>query len=68
MLGKRRPDWNYALSLLSSVALTFSLGAAVPDKVVVLTFDDSIKSHYSVVGPMLKQYGFGATFFVTEGF
>ena len=68
MLGERRPDWNYALSLLSSVALTFSLGAAVPDKVVVLTFDDSIKSHYSVVGPMLKQYGFGATFFVTEGF
>ena len=35
---------------------------------VVLTFDDSIKSHYSVVGPLLKRYGFGATFFITEGF
>jgi peptidoglycan/xylan/chitin deacetylase (PgdA/CDA1 family) len=35
---------------------------------VVLTFDDSVASHHSVVRPMLKQHGFGATFFITEGF
>ena len=40
----------------------------VPDKLVVLTFDDSKASHYSVVRPLLKQFGFGATFFITEGF
>src|SRR5204862_3424071 len=40
----------------------------VPDKLVVLTFDDSVASHYSVVRPILKRYGFGATFFITEGF
>jgi len=40
----------------------------IPDKVVVLTFDDAVKSHHSVVRPILKKYGFGATFFVTEGF
>lgn len=40
----------------------------IPDKLVVLTFDDAVASHYDVVGPMLKEYGFGATFFVTEGF
>lgn len=40
----------------------------VPDKLVVLTFDDAVKSHHSVVRPILKRYGFGATFFVTEGF
>src|SRR2546425_13294211 len=40
----------------------------VPDKLVVLTFDDSKASHYSVVRPILKRYGFGATFFITEGF
>ena len=40
----------------------------IPDKLVVLTFDDSVASHYAVVRPLLKQYGFGATFFVTEGF
>jgi peptidoglycan/xylan/chitin deacetylase (PgdA/CDA1 family) len=40
----------------------------IPDRLVVLTFDDSVKSHYSVVRPILKKYGFGATFFITEGF
>jgi peptidoglycan-N-acetylglucosamine deacetylase len=40
----------------------------IPDKLVVLTFDDSKATHYTVVRPLLKQYGFGATFFITEGF
>jgi peptidoglycan/xylan/chitin deacetylase (PgdA/CDA1 family) len=40
----------------------------LPDKLVVLTFDDSAKSHFTVARPLLKQYGFGATFFITEGF
>jgi protein-S-isoprenylcysteine O-methyltransferase Ste14/peptidoglycan/xylan/chitin deacetylase (PgdA/CDA1 family) len=40
----------------------------IPDKLVVLTFDDSVASHYTVVRPLLKRYGFGATFFITEGF
>ena len=40
----------------------------IPDKLVVLTFDDSSKSHVTVAAPLLKKHGFGATFFVTEGF
>ncbi len=40
----------------------------IPDKLVVLTFDDSVKSHFTVVRPVLRKYGFGATFFITEGF
>src|SRR5687767_15853490 len=40
----------------------------MPGKLVVLTFDDSKASHYTVVRPILKKYGFGATFFITEGF
>ncbi|MDA1050692.1 MAG: polysaccharide deacetylase family protein [Planctomycetota bacterium] len=40
----------------------------LPDKLVVLTFDDSAKSHFTVVRPILKKYGFSATFFITEGF
>src|SRR4249920_1753025 len=40
----------------------------IPDKLVVLTFDDSSKSHFTVARPLLKKYKFGATFFVTEGF
>ena len=62
--------------LLCVAGLVSALGVAaartqlepVPDKLVVLTFDDSKASHYTVVRPVLKKYGFGATFFITEGF
>ena len=40
----------------------------VPNKLVVLTFDDSVASQYSIVRPLLKQHHFSATFFITEGF
>src|ERR1041384_3916715 len=40
----------------------------IPDKLVVLTFDDSAKSHYTVARPILTKYKFGATFFITAGF
>ena len=36
--------------------------------IVVLTFDDSVVSHATYVAPLLRKYGFGATFFITEGF
>jgi len=45
-----------------------TLRPPVPDKLVVLTFDDSCASHATVVAPLLKRLGFGATFFITEGF
>jgi len=59
---------------VTAIAAALSIGVAaavlepVPDKLVVLTFDDSKASHYTVVRPLLKKYGFGATFFITEGF
>ena len=39
----------------------------IPEKLVVLTFDDCNKSDRSFVAAEVKKYGFGATFFVTEG-
>jgi peptidoglycan-N-acetylglucosamine deacetylase len=47
-------------------ASTARLAPRVPDKLVVLTFDDAVRSHYTTVAPLLERYGFGATFFVTE--
>lgn len=47
------------------LALTMGL-ATQAQKTVVLTFDDAIASHFSVAAPVLKQYGFGATFYVCE--
>jgi peptidoglycan/xylan/chitin deacetylase (PgdA/CDA1 family) len=38
----------------------------IPDKLVVLTFDDGVVSHATTVAPLLKKYGFGGTFFVCE--
>jgi peptidoglycan/xylan/chitin deacetylase (PgdA/CDA1 family) len=61
--------------LLSSVVALVPLRAdpparkrePIPDKLVVLTFDDASKSHYTNVRPILKKYRFGATFFISEG-
>ena len=40
-----------------------SLGAEKNDAgTVVLTFDDSVASQATFVAPLLKKYGFGATF------
>jgi peptidoglycan/xylan/chitin deacetylase (PgdA/CDA1 family) len=54
--------------LLTLASLSASAVEPIPDKLVVLTFDDSSKSHFAVARPLLKKYKFGATFFVTEGF
>ena len=40
-------------------ALLLSIG---DEKVIVLTFDDAVKSHRTFVVPHLKELGFGATF------
>lgn len=34
----------------------------IPERLVVLTFDDATASQYSVVAPLLKKYGFGQLF------
>src|SRR5262249_56209636 len=54
-----------AVLLLGSPAFTLE---PIPDRLVVLTFDDSSKSHFTVARPVLQKYHFGATFFITEGF
>ena len=54
-----------AVVIFGSPAFTLE---PIPDKLVVLTFDDSAKSHYTVARPILLKHKFGATFFITEGF
>ena len=38
----------------------------VPEKTVVLSFDDSVASHATVVAPLLKKLGFGASFYICD--
>ena len=56
---------------LSALALSGYAGrmlraANVPDRVIVLSFDDAVVSHATFVAPLLKKYRFGGTFFVCE--
>lgn len=56
------------LFIVLLVLFVVSCQAAEPQKTVVLTFDDSVKSQALFVAPLLKKNGFNATFFITEGF
>jgi len=38
----------------------------IPDKTVVLTLDDAVKSQIEFVAPLLEQMGFKATFFISH--
>jgi hypothetical protein len=71
-----------ALLLAPLAALTFCGSAAaaaeppaaptgiikkpIPDKLVVLTFDDGCASHYSVAFPILKELGFKGSFYICD--
>jgi peptidoglycan/xylan/chitin deacetylase (PgdA/CDA1 family) len=39
----------------------------IPDRLVVMTIDDGTKTDITQVAPVLRRYGFGATFYVTDG-
>ena len=53
-------------SLFITLTCTLLGAAKAQNKVVVLTFDDGCISHYTYVAPLLKKYGFNATFYVCE--
>jgi peptidoglycan/xylan/chitin deacetylase (PgdA/CDA1 family) len=57
-----------ALVLTLAFALSVSLRAqtTIPDKTVILTFDDAVKTQLTNVAPLLQQLGFKATFFITH--
>ena len=56
---------HFAFLLLCLTCVSKSV-EPIPDKTVVLTFDDGVLSHSTVVAPLLKKFGFTATFFVCE--
>src|SRR5437660_5527497 len=66
---QRFKGFTLHLAILFLLCAFDSPGAApetVPSRLVVLTFDDAVKSHRTFVAPLLKELGFGATFFVTH--
>ena len=67
-------DFNAQMEWLSSQnfhALTvdqlynaLATGASVPEKPILITFDDGYKDNYTAAWPILQKYGFVGTFFI----
>lgn len=55
---------GYRAVTLTDVHLALTEGYPLPEKPVVLTFDDGYRDAYDVVFPKLLDYGYPATFFV----
>lgn len=58
---------GYNVIKLAELERMLSEKTEIPRKTVVLTFDDGFLSHYNNALPILKEYGFPATFFVCTG-
>jgi peptidoglycan-N-acetylglucosamine deacetylase len=68
----RYRDLRALTSLFFSLTFLFfwtpqdEAASRVPDKTVVLTLDDAVKSQIQFVAPLLEQMGFKATFFISH--
>jgi peptidoglycan/xylan/chitin deacetylase (PgdA/CDA1 family) len=51
----------------SAIAEALTTGAALPERAVVLTFDDGFANFHECVLPLLRKHGCTATLFVTTG-
>lgn len=59
---------NYTTISLQEMHDALLYGEPLPPKPVILTFDDGYLDHYTIVFPLLKQYGFTGTFFIITQF
>ncbi len=57
-------DAGYHTITLTDLYLHLTQGYPLPEKPIVLTFDDGYRDAYEVVFPLLLDYGFTGTFFV----
>lgn len=55
---------GYESARLAAVRDALDHRTSPPARQVILTFDDGYEDHYTVVFPLLRRYGFTATFFV----
>lgn len=60
-------DNGYYTITLSDLYKYFMSDTPIPEKSVVLTFDDGYVDNYTAMLPMLKKYNFKATIFVITG-
>jgi peptidoglycan/xylan/chitin deacetylase (PgdA/CDA1 family) len=59
---------DYHTVTMTAYANALDETTALPDKSVVLTFDDGYDDAYTTVFPLLKSYGMTATFYIITGY
>lgn len=57
-------DGGYTPVGLEDLYAALQTGAVLPDKPVVLTFDDGYEDNYTNAWPLLREFGFTGTFYV----
>lgn len=60
-------DNGYHSITLEMLDLALTSGYVLPERPVILTFDDGYVDHYQTVFPLLKQFQFVGTFFLVTG-
>lgn len=55
---------GYETISFQQLALALSRDQSLPPKPVIITFDDGYRDNYQNAFPLLKQYGYSATFFI----
>lgn len=55
---------GYTSISLADLALALEAGYPLPEKPIILTFDDGYQDNFEVAFPLLQRYGFTATFFL----
>jgi len=60
-------DHGYTTINMTDLINVFDAGSAVPNKSVLLTFDDGYEDFGSVAAPILHEFGYQATVFIPTG-
>lgn len=61
-------EHGYHSYSLAALCADLAAGRALPERAVVITFDDGYTSVHDYAWPLLQRYGFGATMFVVTGY
>jgi len=61
-------DEGYVTITLHDLCLALQTGYPLPERPLIITIDDGYRDAYTNAFPLLREYGFAATFFVITGF
>lgn len=61
-------DAGYTSIRMYDLVMYLQQGWPLPEKPVILSFDDGYADHYTIAFPLLRKYGFTGIFFIITGF